>query len=141
MDMNKQVTFRTEIEFKGSMEEFQEVAARLVELPIRIRVEWPPGHLAGCWPIGPEELLSQRMLERITKEAPRIKIIEGINGGIRDPHLHWRGEMVFLSREKFKDLVGNAAMQVAGKIAERAEYAESIGVLRNLVGMEREMRI
>ena len=133
--MDEQITFRTEIEFKGSMEEFQEVAARLVELPIRIRVEWPPGHLAGCWPIAPEELLNVRVLEAIAKEAPRIKVIEGINGGIRDPHLHWRGDMVFLSREKFKDLVGHAAMQVAGEIAEKAEYAETIGVIRNLAEM------
>lgn len=138
--MDRQITFRTEIEFKGSMKEFQELAATLVELPIRVRVEWPPGHLAGCWPIGPEELLGRRALEAIAEEAPRIKIIEGINGGIRDPHLHLREEMVFLSREKFKDLVGNAAMQVAGKIAERAEYAESIGVLRDLVEMEHKMQ-
>jgi hypothetical protein len=135
--MDEQITFRTEIEFKGSIEEFREVAARLVELPIRIRVEWPPGHLAGCWPVAPEELLNPRMLEAITEEAMAIDVIKGINGGIRDPHLHWRGEMVFLNREQFKELVGNAAMQVAGEIAERAQYADSIGVIRNLAEMGR----
>ena len=86
--MDEKITFRTEIEFKGSLSEFEKVATSLAEQPIRIRVEWPPDHTAGCWPIGPEQLLDKKVLEKVTEGMPRIKIIKGIPGGIRDPHLH-----------------------------------------------------
>jgi hypothetical protein len=130
-----EITFRTEIEFKGSIQEFEKVATTLVELPIRIRVEWPPGHTAGCWPIAPEQILGKRVLDRVTEGMPRIKaeIIRGIDGGIRDPHLHIRDEMVLLDRARFKEVVGQVAMELAGKIAEREEYTETVGAIRNLV--------
>lgn len=133
--MNEKITFRTEIEFKGSIEEFEKVAAALVELPIRIRVEWPPGHTAGCWPIAPEELLSKKVLDRVTEAMPRIKaeIIRGIRGGIRDPHLHIKNEVMILNRVRFKEVVGQVAMELAGRLAERADYTETVGAIRNLV--------
>ncbi len=131
--MGDKITFKTEIEFKGSIAEFEKVAAALVELPIRIRVEWPPGHTAGCWPIGPEELLSKKVLEKVTEGMPRIKIIKGIPGGIRDPHLHIENEVALLDRARFKEVVGQVAMELAGRLAERAEYVETVGAIRNLV--------
>ncbi len=131
--MNEKITFRTEIEFKGTLEEFVKVATTLVELPIRIRVEWPPGHTAGCWPIGPEELLPRKILDKIIEDMPRIKIIRGIRGGIRDPHLHIGDEIVLIDRKRFKEVVGQVAMELAGRLAERADYTETVGAIRNLV--------
>lgn len=131
--MDKTITFRTEIEFKGSIAEFEKVAVALAELPIRVRVEWPPGHTAGCWPIGPEELLSKKVLERVTEGMARFKIIRDIPGGIRDPHLHIRDEVVLLDRARFKEVVGQVAMELAGRLAERAEYTETVGAIRKLM--------
>ena len=133
--MNKAITFRTEIEYRGSAEEFGKVAAALVELPIRIRIEWPPGHLAGCWPIPIGEILSDRILENIIEDMPRInaKIIQGIPGGIRDPHLHLRDEVVLLDKNKFKELAGQVAQELTERLADKAGYTETVGAIRNLV--------
>ena len=137
--MDDKIIFRTEIEFAGPIAEFEKVAAALAELPVRVRAEWPPGHTAGCWPIGPEELLSKKVLERVTEGMARIKIIKGIAGGIRDPHLHIGDEAVLVDRLRFKEVVGQVAMELAGRLAQRAEYAETVGAIRNLMpGVIRE---
>lgn len=130
--MNEKITFRTEVEFIGSTAEFEKVAAALIELPIRIRVEWAPCHTAGCWPVPPFRLLSKKAIERVTEGMPRI-IIKDIAGGIRDPHLHIGEEAVLLDRAKFKELVGQVAMELGGRLAERAEYTETVGAIRNLM--------
>ena len=131
--MEKEITFRTEVEFKGSAEEFAKVAEALVKLPVRLRVEWPPGHLAGCWPVGIEKLLGRPALNRIAEGMPRLKIVKGIDGGMRDPHFHLGDEIVLLSRERFRELVGKAAMEIAGIFADKAEYAQAIGTIRSMV--------
>lgn len=134
--MNEEITFRTEIEFTGSITEFEKVAARLAELPFRTRVELPPKHLAGCWRLSPLEILSKEVIARVTEGMPRIRI-KPIPGGIRDPHLHIGDEAVFLDRARFKELVGQVAMNVAGKIAEGKEYTvpytETVGAIGNLM--------
>ena len=131
--MDDKITLRTEIEFRGSVAEFEKVAATLAELPIGIRVEWPPDHTAGCWPIGPEEILSQKILGKLTDNMPRVKIVRGIKGGIRDPHLHVKDELVLLDRARFKEAVGQVAMELGGRLAERLEYVETVGAIRNMV--------
>lgn len=131
--MENEITFRTEIEFKGSIEEFQRVADALVKLPIRIRVEWPPGHTAGCWPIAIDRIFSKQMLNKFTEGMPSLKIVKGIDGGMRDPHLHVGDQIVLLTREKFKEIVGKAAMEITEKIADKAEYTQAVGAIRKLV--------
>lgn len=131
--MNEKITFRTEIEFIGSIAEFGRAVASLVELPIRIRVEWPPIHPVGCTKYF-EEFLSERVLDKVIEGMPRIKaeIIRGIRGGIRNPHLHIKDEVVLLDRVRFKEVVGQVAMELAGRLAERADYTETVGAIRNL---------
>ena len=131
--MDDNITFRTEIEFKGPIAEFEKVAVALAELPIRIRVEWPPDHTAGCWPIGPEEIINPKILGKVTEGMRRIKIVRGIKGGIRDPHLHLKDEVVLLDRTRFKEVVGHVAMELGGRLAERSEYVETVGAIRHLV--------
>lgn len=138
--MDDKIMFRAEIEFAGPIAEFEKVAAALAELPVRVRPpEWPPGHTtAGCWPIPPEKLLSKKVLERVTEGMPRI-VIRPIPGGIRDPHLHIGDEAVLVDRLRFKEVVGQVAMELAGRLAQRAEYAETVGAIRNLMpGVIRE---
>jgi hypothetical protein len=130
--MEQKISFRTEIQFEGTIAEFGELAAKLVEMPLRLRVEWPPDHTAGCWPIGPVDLVNPRVLEAIAKGQPRLKIMEDFPGGIRDPHLHLKDEIVFLERARFKDLVGQVAMEVAGQGALQGEYTDVVGAIRGL---------
>jgi hypothetical protein len=130
--MEQRISFQTEIQFEGTISEFGELAAKLVELPLRLRLEWPPDHTAGCWPIGPLELLNPRVLQAIAAEQPRLKTVEGIRGGIRDPHLHLKDEIVFLERARFKELVGQVAMEVAGQGALQGEYTDVVGAIRGL---------
>jgi hypothetical protein len=127
------ITFRTEIEFIGSIEEFTQVAEALVKLPIRLRVEWPPDHTAGCWPLPLDQLLSRSFIKKVIADRPRFVIPDpGIYGGIRPPHLHVKNEIVLLDRSQFKDLVGRVAHELAGRIAERADYTETVDAIRHL---------
>jgi hypothetical protein len=132
--VDKDVTFRTGIEFRGSAEQFQGLAANLVDLPIRLRVEWPPGHTAGRGPIGPVELLGPRAPERtkVIDEVVSIRVLEGICGGIRDPHVQMGDAITFLSREAFKELIGQVATELGGQIAAGAEHTEAVGAIRDL---------
>lgn len=130
---DREITFRTEIAFKGSIAEFQKVAAVLKDQPIDMRVEWPPDHTMGCWPIEPQKLIGGEILEKVVKGMPRFKLVKSIDGGIRDPHLHIGDEIVLLGREQFKDLVEQVAMRLAGDLAAVADHAETVGAIRNLV--------
>ena len=78
-------------------------------------------------------VLQQRLLEKIAEGMPRLKVIEGIDGGMREAHLHMGNQIVLISRERFKEVVGKAAMEIAEKIADSAEYSQAIGAIRNLV--------
>ena len=119
----REITFRTEIEFKGSIEEFQQLSADLVKLPIRLRAEWPPTHTAGCWPVAPEKILEGGLLKKITSDQPRIKILKDIFGGIRNPHFHIKDEIVLLARNRFQELVKNVAGELAVQIAAKADLS------------------
>lgn len=130
---DEKITFKTQIEFKGPIAEFEKVADALIKLPISIRIEWPPGHLAGCWPIPPERILGRKVLNKVIEGMPRIKIIQPFPGGIRNAHLHIKDEIVLLDRARFREVVGQIAMELAGKLAERAEYTETVGAIRDLV--------
>lgn len=133
MSYEKEIKFRTEIEFRGTLDEFTEVAAKLVELPIKLRVEFPPDHTMGCWPFPPDGILSKKVLDKIIEDQPRIKLIKDIYGGIRNPHLHIANDVVFLDRERFKNFVGQLAMEIAGNIAEKSDYTETVGAIHGLV--------
>lgn len=110
------------------------MAAVLADQPFRIGEIWPEPHpTMGCWPIRPLELLGAEMVETVTKNMPRFKLVKGIEGGIRDPHLHIRDEVVLLGREQFRKLVGQVAMRLAGDLAAVADHAETVGAIRNLV--------
>jgi hypothetical protein len=132
--MKETITFRTEIEFQGSIQEFGKVVAVLKESPLLIRAEWPPEHTAGCWPTPLAEIVSGRVLDNAIEGMPRISadIIQGIRGGIREPHLHVGDEVVLLDRARFKEVVRQAATELAGGLAEKADYSEVVGAIRNL---------
>ncbi len=66
-----------------------------------------------CGFIPVTKILSKELIDKIAKEMPRTKIIKNIDGGIRTPHLHIENELVLLDRARFKELVGQVAMELA----------------------------
>jgi len=130
---DRKITFRTEIEFIGSVAEFDKLTTVLVDQPIRIRAEWPKDHTAGCWPIEPQKLISESLIEKFTIDTPRFKLMKPIPGGIRDPHLHIKDEIFLLGRDQFKELISQVSMKLAGDLASVADHVEAVGAIRNLV--------
>jgi ABC-type siderophore export system fused ATPase/permease subunit len=49
---------------------------------------------------------------------PRLRINEGIRGGIRNPHFHVADEIVLLDDGRFKELVGQVAKELAKDLLE-----------------------
>ena len=96
----REITFRTEIEFKGSIEEFQQLSADLVKLPIRLRAEWPPTHTAGCWPVAPEKILDN---------SSQIEL-----NGVGDNPVFFPDENLQLSGANFQGSPVSLPMDMAG---------------------------
>jgi hypothetical protein len=130
-------TFRSQIQFKGSAERFARLTAALEELSVTMHPDWPPGHLAGCWPVNPMEVLGERVFNRFTEGMPRLKIVRGIDGGIWDPHFHVGDEVVLVSRDRFREAVEQVAGNLAGKLAGGADYTETVGALHHLLPQSR----
>jgi hypothetical protein len=132
--MDEKIVFRAEIEFRGTIAEFRKLQASLEKLPITGRVaEWLPGHdEAGCWPLHVGKILPIKELEEVLAGKPRVRI-RPFPGGLRVPHFHIKDEVVLVERKEFKKILGEAARELAGRLAEKAGYAETIGAIRNLV--------
>ncbi len=134
--MSEKLTFRAEFEFQGTADELGKVIAGLNKLPGRLVVgKIPlPFPYPGGWPIPPMRFLSKEMLAGISKERPAFarQLLSGINGGIRDPHLHLEDQVVILDREMFSQVVGKAAASIAQEVAVGASYQGMIGALREL---------
>ena len=141
--MDEKITFRAEVEFCGTPDDLGNVIAALRKLPLEIFIEkwprppWPPGPI-GLAPFPMMNKLAPEFVNKITKNASTIpvKLMEGINGGIRDPHLHLKDKIALLDRETFAQVIGNVAEQMAREIALGGDYARGIGVIRELSEME-----
>ena len=133
--MKETITFRTEIAFQGSIEEFGKLVAVLKEWPLVLRAEWPPDHLAGCWPTPISGIVDARVLAKATEGRPMISadIIQGIDGGIRNAHLHVGGDVVLLDRAGFKEVVRAATTTLADKFVEVADYVQTVDAVRSFV--------
>lgn len=68
---------------------------------------------------GVTKLLSRELLDKIAKDMPRFKIIKNIDGGIRNPHLHVENEVVLLDKARFKEVVGQVAMELAKDLLKK----------------------
>jgi len=109
--------------------------AVLKEWPLVLRAEWPPDHLAGCWPKPISEIVDARVLAKATEGMPMISadIIQGIRGGIREPHLHVGDEVVLLDRARFKEVVRAATTTLADEFVEVADYVQTVDAVRSFV--------
>jgi hypothetical protein len=130
--------WKSEIIFEGTAKEFNRMAEILGKFPVEIYIrEWIdlPSHLAGCYFIGPEEILGEERFAEFAEHLPRAHLtyVRDIRGGIRTPHLHVDGDVVFVDREKFKVFVKEIAQNLAEKRAEKVEdYIELMEALRPL---------
>lgn len=136
MDMTDKITFRAELEFQGPAAQLAEVVKAINKLPVRVVVDRIPipFPFPGGWPIPLFRLLPKEMVTRISKEGAAIPkdILDGINGGIRDAHLHIKDQVFMIGREEFAEVVGIAAENIAREVAADAPYQQAVGALRDL---------
>jgi hypothetical protein len=137
--MEERFTWKGEIVFKGTVDQFDRLAKILENHPVKVGIpEWAMidrHHLAGCNRIAVENLLGRDMLAKIVAGQPRVKInfIKDIRGGIRSPHLHYESDIILLDRERFKMLVGNVASALATARVDRiGDYINVIGPVNAL---------
>jgi hypothetical protein len=158
--MNDEIGYNGIIGFEGSKEDFEKMVKELGRLRksglmigswptpeivlMRLGIgTWPtperpariikPRPIPGGWPI--QNYVNKDILDKIIETAPRVKL-DGIDGGMRPAHFHLKDEAVLLNREQFKELVTHTAMELAGKLAESADYYETINAVKNLVPPE-----
>lgn len=138
--MSEKITFRAEIEFNGSADELAKVVEGIRSMPVKVSVgKFPlPFPYPGGWPFPIFRALSTDMISKYTKGRPAFpeNILGGINGGIRDPHLHFKDQVSLLDQESFAKVVGNVAEHIVQEIAVEGGYQDTIGVLRELNSIE-----
>lgn len=137
--MTERFTWKGEIVFKGTVEEFNKLAKLLEPQPVKVVIaEWAKinrTHLAGCNRVAVDKLLGRARLEKIIANQLRIKpqFIKDICGGIRSPHMHLADEVVLLDRNRFKTLVGEVASELATTRVDRLnDYIDVMGTVNML---------
>jgi hypothetical protein len=111
-------TWKGEIAFDGTAQEFNAMMNALREAPVSIDIpEWAdrPRHLAGCMPVPLDHILRKEFLKSLVEKSPTVKIkfIQDIPGGMRTPHFHLGEDVLLLDRERFKQFVGEVASTLA----------------------------
>jgi hypothetical protein len=138
--MSEKITFRAEIEFYGTADELAGVVEAIRAMPVKVLVDkFPhPFPFPGLWPFPIMKVISPDMLSRLTKNRPIFpdKLLGGIDGGIREPHLHFKDKVALLDKASFAKVMGTVADHIVQEIAEDSGYMETIGVLRELNELE-----
>jgi hypothetical protein len=130
-------TWKAEVEFHGTAEQFNEMAVHLNKLPVRVRIpEWPfPLPFPGLIRIPIERLREIGLFAEAEPRAAQaaLAVIQGINGGIRDAHMHVGDAVVFLDRARFQKLLGETASALAIDLAAVAtDYVKAATVIQSM---------
>jgi len=133
--MDAKITWKAQIQFAGTPEEFDALSAALEKFNIRVVPDaiWPKPPWPGLIPMPASELLAPRLVDALVSKASlrtRLEFLKGIRGGIREPHLHLVDEVVFLDRTAFKSYVSGVAQALAERRADASE--DYIGVMAGL---------
>lgn len=133
--MDPKITWKAQVQFAGTPEEFNALSAALDKFNIRVIPEaiWPRPPWPGLIPMTASELLAPRVIEALVANASlktRLEFLKGIRGGIREPHLHLVDEVVFLDRTAFKSYVSRVAQALAERRADASD--DYIGVMAGL---------
>lgn len=119
--------WKGELTFEGTLEQFKTFTTSLEKYQVAIGVADLGNVIGDYHPAGYirpiHAFLNKDYLEKLTDGASRMqmKAIEGIAGGIRNPHIHLGSEIVLVDRERFKEIIG----EVAGRIAQERVDVES----------------
>jgi hypothetical protein len=116
--MDSKFTWKGEIQFAGTPEDFNALSAALDKLNISVvpDVAWPKPSWPGLLPMPVAELLGQKRVDDLAGLASlkaHIEFLRGIRGGIREAHLHLGDEVAFLDHESFKAYVSEVAQALA----------------------------
>lgn len=136
--MGDTLTWKAEIKFAGTVEQFNKFAEMLENAKVEVTIpEWSkiPNHLAGCSPFPIDNILSRDQLKKVIDKQPivQVKYIRDIRGGIRTPHLHLEDQVVLLDRDRFKDMVKNVAERLAVMRVERMDdYLDVMKVINDM---------
>ena len=113
MANQKTITWKAEVEFVGTLEEFAKFTEALSAAQIKINKEWEefeiPRYRAGY--IAPA-LIDTASISKMLNESKVQRIADLINGGIRTPHFHIGKEIVLVDRDQFKTILGEVARDV-----------------------------
>ncbi len=130
--MTDHLKFKAEIEFNGSVEEFEELANSILKANCRIKVEefpFPWGGKNGGWPVPVERLVR---IEKYLQEERRIKLIRDLAGGIRISHIHLKDEIVLVDKKIFRDIMGDVARELAENLVDEVEYVQAVNTINRL---------
>ncbi len=130
--MTDHLKFKAEIEFDGSIAEFEELANSILKANCRIKVDefpFPWGGKNGGWPVPVERLIK---IEKYLQEQPRIRLIKDLAGGIRISHIHLKDEIVMVDRKIFRDIMGDVARELAESLADEVEYVQAVNAINHL---------
>lgn len=90
------------------------------------------GLIIGTWPIlekngrfgiipMPERGLSDALEKDLIDDMPSIKITTDIDGGICTAHLHIKDRIYLINRDRFKEHVGQIALEIMGDLTGKIE--------------------
>ena len=136
--MEDKFTWKGQLKFIGSSAQFNELSAVLEKYPVEFEIpEWAgiPDHLAGCFPIPIDLLMSKDQTKKLTDGMHRIKIkyLRDIRGGIRTAHIHLNDQVVLLDRERFKAMVKSVAVELAEMRVDRmSDYIDVMRAVGNI---------
>lgn len=139
--MDEKLTWKGEIEFRGTAEDYNKLSAALELTGVSVSgVEWWDKHRwAGLWPVPIWVLLDMDRIEAVVNAAGaqnqlRLTHIRGIRGGIREPHLHLQDEVALINRQQFKQLMIEAAGALAAKRVDAGlDYQSTVTPIVDMV--------
>jgi len=129
------VVWKGVVEFQGSPKEFEDFSQSLVKAGVHVTFDKDSvfvdlskaGYIA---PVYMDAVGVEKRLDESNSMRMKRPVLEGINGGIRTPHLHLGDEVVLVDREHFRSLLGEVAREVfEQRVASKADFTEIVAPL------------
>jgi hypothetical protein len=133
--MKQKIRFEAIVTFDGSFEQFEKLTELMSSMSESVHVI--PGNLVsddpeGVWTYDPESVLTVERIAQMSIGMPRLNGGKAIGGGVKEPHLHMKDEIVLLSPDRFREYVKQVASTMADDIALKADSAQAVRALGEL---------